>query len=232
MLTETSGLTSTRLPPERQLADAFGVGRRAIRTALEVLEEEGAVWRKQGRGTFAGRPAALNGSNARKLSEHTNPIEVMDVRIEIEPALARMAAARATPKLIQQLEKLAEKAAQSVDTPEWEQWDAAFHAKIAAASGNQLFIAIMDLIDGIRHNGPWQDFRSRMRSRGRTALSVEQHEAVLNAIRRFHPADAEAAMRRHLTSLRDAVLVELGEPSKQMAPNAKGAENRSEHNQR
>lgn len=214
LLADRSSSGTPRIPPERDLAETFGVGRRAVRTALEILEEEGVVWRRQGRGTFIGRPAALNGTNARKLAGHTNPIEVMDVRVEIEPALARMAAARATPKLIQQLEKLAAKAAQAVDTPEYEQWDAAFHAKIAAASGNQLFIAIMELIDGIRHNGPWQDFRKRMRSSGRMALSVKQHEAVIDAIRRFHPLDAEAAMRTHLTSLRDMVLAEIGGSNK------------------
>jgi DNA-binding FadR family transcriptional regulator len=181
-----------------------------VRSALGMLEEEGLIWRKQGSGTFSGRPAAPGAITSRTLSDNTNPLEVMDVRIEIEPALARMAAARATPSLIAQLEKIAEKAAESVDTPAWEQWDAAFHAKIASASGNRLFNAIMELIDGIRHDAPWQDFRSRVRSTGRTALSVKQHEAIIDAIRRLHPIDAENAMRAHLMSLRDAVLAELG----------------------
>lgn len=45
------------LPTERELSDTLGVGRREVRRALDVLEEEGRIWRKQGKGTFIG-PAA------------------------------------------------------------------------------------------------------------------------------------------------------------------------------
>jgi len=214
MLAAISDEEGTRLPSERELALSFGVGRRAVRSALEVLEEEGRIWRRQGQGTFGGQPSPFHGVAAKNLADHTNPLEIMDVRIEIEPALARMAAARATPTLIQQLERLAHQAEQSDDVASWERWDSAFHSKIAAASGNQLFIAIMGLIDGIRQNEAWLQFRTRVRSSGRTALSVEQHNAILDAIRRFHPLEAEMAMRVHLTSLRDSVIAEIGGAAK------------------
>src|SRR3546814_18010883 len=38
-----------QLPTERELAEQIGVGRRAVRRALEVLEAEGRIWRRQGR---------------------------------------------------------------------------------------------------------------------------------------------------------------------------------------
>ena len=43
-----------RLPTERAFAETFNVGRRAVRRALEVLEAEGLIWRRQGAGTFVG----------------------------------------------------------------------------------------------------------------------------------------------------------------------------------
>ncbi|PYE87917.1 GntR family transcriptional regulator [Phyllobacterium leguminum] len=218
MLESPSDEASIRLPPERQLVELLGVGRRTIRVALDILEKEGLIWRKQGQGTFGGQPAPLAGMPAMRLAEHTNPLEVMDVRIEIEPALARMAAARATPALIQQLERLALKAEQSTDAASWERWDSAFHAKIADASGSQLFIAIMAMINGIRQSPSWRQFRARIRSNGQTALSIEQHAAILDAIRRLHPLDAEAAMRAHVTSLRDAVIAEIGGGAKAGIP--------------
>ncbi|WP_188825780.1 FadR/GntR family transcriptional regulator [Brucella endophytica] len=218
MLESPSDEASIRLPPERQLAELLGVGRRTVRQALDVLEEEGLIWRKQGQGTFGGQPAPLVDMAAKRLAEHTNPLEIMDVRVEIEPALARMAAARATPALIQQLERLALKAEQSTDAASWERWDSAFHARIAEASGSQLFIAIMEMINGIRQSPSWRQFRARVRSNGRNALSVEQHAAILDAIRRFHPLDAEAAMRAHVTSLRDAVIAEIGGVAKASPP--------------
>ncbi|MGO8656855.1 winged helix-turn-helix domain-containing protein, partial [Rhizobium ruizarguesonis] len=40
-----------KLPTERTLSEMLGVGRRAVRRALEVLEAEGRIWRRQGSGT-------------------------------------------------------------------------------------------------------------------------------------------------------------------------------------
>ena len=45
--------TDGRLPTERELCNDLGVGRRILRRALETLEEEGRVYRRQGCGTFA-----------------------------------------------------------------------------------------------------------------------------------------------------------------------------------
>lgn len=195
-----------RLPPERELAVQLGVGRRALRRALEVLESEGLIWRRQGKGTFGGTERVSSTLRVNSLAEFTNPLEVIDVRIEIEPALARLAATKATPALIQQLEKLAGKAKESTDADSWELWDSAFHRKIAETAGNQLFILFMGMIDQIRQNEAWRHFRERARSPGRTTLSIEQHDAVIDAIRRFHPAAAEAAMRQHLMSVREALI--------------------------
>ena len=41
-----------RMPPERALAEELGVGRRSLRRALDILEQEGRISRHQGRGTF------------------------------------------------------------------------------------------------------------------------------------------------------------------------------------
>lgn len=198
-----------RLPPERELAEEIGVGRRALRSALDILEDEGLIWRRQGKGTFGGSQQVSSTLRVNNLAEFTNPLEVMEVRIEIEPVLARLAATKATPALIQQLERLATKAGESNDTDSWELWDGAFHRKIAEAAGNQLFILFMGMIDQIRQNDAWRHFRERTRSAGRTTLSIQQHEALIEAIRRFHPAEAEAAMREHLMSLRAALIEKM-----------------------
>jgi len=45
-----------RLPTERHLAAELEAGRASVRRALDTLEAEGLIWRKQGKGTFAGQP--------------------------------------------------------------------------------------------------------------------------------------------------------------------------------
>ena len=46
-----------RLPPEKELAEGLGVSRGTLRLALERLESNGEIVRRQGSGTFVGRVA-------------------------------------------------------------------------------------------------------------------------------------------------------------------------------
>lgn len=194
-----------KLPPERALMQRFKVGRRAIRQALNVFEGEGLIQRHQGKGTFIGSPAILPSLNIQEIARQTNPLELIELRIEIEPPLARMATLRATPALIAQLERFASKAEQATDVASWEQWDSAFHSKIAEAAGNQLFLTVMGMIDDIRQADVWRDFRHRLGSEDRNGKSIAEHAIIIDAIRSLQPQLAEQAMRDHLLSLRQKV---------------------------
>lgn len=76
------------LPTERELAETLSVGRREIRRALDVLEEEGRIWRKQGKGTFIGPAAPVEPLALQGLVQQTNLLEVMEARLQLEPGLA------------------------------------------------------------------------------------------------------------------------------------------------
>src|SRR5262247_1853966 len=115
-----------RIPPERTLANEMGVGRRSLRRALEVLEQEGQITRHQGRGTFVqgkpGTPPVVAAVRARdsdiavagamaaipfdRILEFTNPLEVIEVRLAVEPVIARLAALRASQADIRRLHGL------------------------------------------------------------------------------------------------------------------------------
>ena len=83
-----------RLPTERALSETLGVSRRAVRRALEVLEAEGRVWRRQGSGTYLGqRPDGWN-EHVGSIVAGTNLLEIMEVRLRVEPQLAQLAAMR------------------------------------------------------------------------------------------------------------------------------------------
>src|ERR671910_2308013 len=103
MLSEIDVTTDNRLPPERDLAQRFGVQRPALRKALAVLESEGQIWRHVGKGTFVGaRPVNSLGDIA-AIARKTNPGEVMRTRILIEPEVAALAALTATPEHVTEM---------------------------------------------------------------------------------------------------------------------------------
>lgn len=49
LINQHESTPGTPLPTERELSETLGVGRREVRRALDVLEEEGRIWRKQGK---------------------------------------------------------------------------------------------------------------------------------------------------------------------------------------
>jgi DNA-binding FadR family transcriptional regulator len=190
-----------QLPPERELALSLGLGRRAVRRAMEVLEAEGLVWRQQGKGTFVGRRPALQPQSFGNLAERTNPIEVMEARLQMEPALARMAALRCSNEDIAALERLARMTMAASDDDGWELWDSAFHRRIAECAGNGLMLALFDVVQRIRQAPDWRQLRSMVRTADRRARSFQDHEEIMAAIAARDGAAAERAMRRHLAAL-------------------------------
>ncbi|MGN6142143.1 MAG: FadR/GntR family transcriptional regulator [Mesorhizobium sp.] len=193
-----------RLPTERELTTALGVSRRAVRRALEVLEAEGRVWRRQGSGTYAGpRPDTLS-EHVGSLVAGTNPMEVMEVRLRIEPQLAQLAAVRAGTADVERLYELAGRTEQSTDADSHELWDGALHRQIARCAGNQFFLAIFDVINRVRQDSAWQTIRERARTAAGTAPLINaQHLAIVDAIAAHDPVRAGEAMRRHLLTLQE-----------------------------
>ena len=96
LVAQQSSVPDKPLPPERELASEFGVSRRSIRRALAVLEAEGQVWRRQGKGTYVGPTPPSAAFTLTQLSARTNFSEVMEARLHLEPNLAALAAQRAS----------------------------------------------------------------------------------------------------------------------------------------
>ncbi len=155
------------LPTERELAERFGVGRREIRRALDVLEEEGRIWRKQGKGTFVGPAAPVQPLALHDLPQQSNLLEVMEARLQLEPGLARLAALRASKEQIALMKRLLERM-NGITAPEdgdqHELWDSAFHRAIAEAAGNRLMLGLFDAVDAVRRDPGWQHLRVQART--------------------------------------------------------------------
>jgi len=197
---------SSQLPTERDLAEQIGVGRRAVRRALEVLEAEGRIWRRQGAGTFIGAEPHHPERHLRRLPEMSNMLEVMEVRLRLEPALAQLAALRATAADVERMRALAAKVAAADDTDGRELWDSALHRAIAAVAGNTLFLALFDVVDRVRQDETWRHLREALRTQESVTHYTSQHDEVLDAIERHDPKAAEQAMRQHLLDLQQRLL--------------------------
>ena len=195
-----------RLPTERDLSQRLDVGRGAVRRALEALEAEGLVWRKQGKGTFVGQPPDPSRSLAAKIVATADPLSVMEARLGIEPTLAALCARRASGEDVEKLRHIARRTAVvSHDSDSVEMWDGALHHFIAKTAGNPLLTAAFNLVDQVRMDDQWQIYRHRARSPEKLSDYACQHEEIIDAIAARDPEGARAAMTRHLELLRDAL---------------------------
>ena len=209
LLADLCGSPDRPLPPERDLSTRFGVGRRAIRQALAELAAEGRVWRRQGKGTYPGPMPAVVAPTLPRMAARTSFVEVMEVRLSVEPALAGLAAARATAAQAALIRRLAERTigqTAATPAPELEDWDGALHRAIAEAAGNRLFLDLFVMVDCIRHDPAWQQARAGVRTPERLERSAAEHLAIAEAIARHDPAEAARVMRHHIGTLRDALI--------------------------
>jgi GntR family transcriptional repressor for pyruvate dehydrogenase complex len=183
------------LPAERAIAEEYAVKRHRVRQALALLREQGDL-------DSTRRAGAAGGES---LIRSTNPLEVIELRLALEPALARLAAVRATPLEIARILR----AATTPPDMQRSTADLAFHKLVAAASGNGL---AADLYALLRKVG--SDSRVRVQSTvpacpNRLAQRDQEHHAVAEAIAARDPESAEAAMRAHLNAVHRVILNRL-----------------------
>lgn len=198
-----------KLPTERALSERFGVGRRFVRQALDALEAEGLVWRKQGKGTFAGQPLDPMGDLAAKITGETNALEVMEARLCIEPELAALCAQRMQPDEVARLRMLAQRQWEAEDAQAIELWDGSLHRLIAQCARNRPLLTAFSLLDKIRSNPDWVAIRAKGRDMASLQVTHNEHLALIDAIGAGHAQAARTAMRDHLETRFNALRGEL-----------------------
>ena len=72
---EAGAFEDGRIPPEVELADELGVSRTTVRDALSRLENEGAIYRRQGAGTFVNEQGLQIRSRLEEIWSYTQVLE-------------------------------------------------------------------------------------------------------------------------------------------------------------
>ncbi len=191
-----------RLPAERELASHFGVSRPTIRHALGTLASHGLVETRLGSGTFVvGPPDDAAGADAPPEAESTR--EIMETRLAVEVAAARLAARRSgngaeqlelMRAIVEAIERVADRALFPTEV------DLAFHRAVVQMTGNPFLAELMAPL--------WKPTAAMLASAfadGRwtpddTASVGAEHRAVFEALRVGDQELAGFAMERHLRS--------------------------------
>jgi GntR family transcriptional repressor for pyruvate dehydrogenase complex len=191
------------LPSERILTAQFGVSRGSIRDALRMLETIGLIETQHGRGTFP-RELTVDRLVAPLASmmtyQHDLQDELLDVRRMFEPAVARVAATRATEEDFADLQRILDTQRRKLKTGRSAIIeDTAFHAALARSTRNRVIVSLMATLNDLLV----ESRTLTLRQKGRPAKSVEGHEAVVAALRRRDAEGAARAMNNHIDQIAD-----------------------------
>ena len=138
-----------KLPSERVLAEEFGVSRNMLREKLRVLANKGMIESLPGKGNYVSnkQEECLVDYLEKSLFDDDNKdalLEVVDVRSVIEKAICAKATENATQEDIAELERLCELMEETrTDVKKYNEYDAQFHLRLAAASHNSLYLALL-----------------------------------------------------------------------------------------
>jgi len=191
-----------KLPPERELAELFGVSRPSVREALNILSTAGLVESHQGGGTIV--KSLVEISVGSPLSwiiecERERALDVIEVRKCMEAFTAYCAAQRALPDDVRKLETIVSEMRNNLDTgkPSLE-LDANFHIVVAQATRNVVCLHLMQTIFDAMKQFQMSVWRAVYITADDHRTLYLQHRSVLEAIRDRQPERARSEMLVHL----------------------------------
>jgi GntR family transcriptional repressor for pyruvate dehydrogenase complex len=183
MLADEGLRPGDRLPAERDLVARTGASRAAVREALGRLARDGLLTSRRGSGTYVAT---------------VDVAAITAVRVLLEPAAAAGAATHRSAAQARSLERALEELEETLDSPAaFAAADAAIHAGMAAACGNQ---ALRDVLDRLARSAAV----SRAATSGRRAVrerTLHEMRALVAAVRDRRADAAREAMARHLAAL-------------------------------
>lgn len=192
-----------KLPPERELAEMFGVSRPSVREALNILASSGLVETYQGGGTVV-RSLVENAAGT-PLSEliridGDRALDVIEVRKGMESWTAWYAAMRALPEDIRRIKVVVDGMERNLEEfKASEDLDANFHMLVARATHNVVWSHMMQSIFDAVQEFQRDVWRAVYLTKEDHTLLYSHHLRIYEMIRDRDPEGAREAMNEHLT---------------------------------
>lgn len=188
--------TGDKLPNEFELATELTVGRGTIREAIKLLAARNVVVIQRGKGTFVSKTPGITEdplglsfiSDKKRLSS-----DLMDVRVMIEPEIAKLAAENATSEEVEQMEKICDEITTLIHANEnHETKDIELHSAIAKSSKNVVVPSLIPIIQTAI------SLFINLTNRSLKEETIETHRQIVEAIKNKDGEAAKKAMQRHL----------------------------------
>lgn len=207
MITRGDYATGDKLPPERALADEFGIGRSSMREAIRVVEANGLLRTDHGIGVFVvrntRRPADLS---QLLIDEEFTVQELFEVRLSLERDAAGLAAQRITATEVAELEGIIAAAADSgLSDDGFVALDAELHRTIARITKNTLLLRLFDTVAPLLVTYSHQVIGLS----GRRKTAHAGHCAIVDAVVGNQVRDARSAVVRHIREVERDILEDI-----------------------
>jgi GntR family transcriptional regulator, transcriptional repressor for pyruvate dehydrogenase complex len=191
-----------RMPSERQLAEAFGVGRSAVREAIAALTLIGLIEVRHGNGTYLKRPDSPLLPQVVEwglLLGEQRTIDLVEARQLIEVDIAGLAAERRTEEDLEDLSRILARmeweARDDAEPTAFVDADVEFHLKLAEIARNS---ALRDVLSSIQ--ALLRAWIGRVIAEGYRDISYAEHVPIFDAVRARDASAAAEAMDAHMRS--------------------------------
>jgi GntR family transcriptional repressor for pyruvate dehydrogenase complex len=189
-----------KLPSELELCNQFGVSRTAVREALCTLSAKGLISVEKGRGIFVSHLSSehviKSMHNYLEIKSNKNsPLDVIQARMIIEPAIAEYAATHHTAEDMVKLKQNLDEMRENEDPVEHARLDMKFHYLIAQSSGNTIMPLILNPIHRLMPN-----IKKKIMDivPGAKDAALTWHQTIVDSIEECDPKKAYNAMKGHL----------------------------------
>ena len=207
----TTGIykTGDKLPPERTLAEQFGVGRSSMREAIRMLEASGLVATSHGVGVFVVNTTPRDAVRSELLIlDRFTVVELFEVRHLIEPEAAALSARRISASEAADLMRLLQAASDPRLPGEvFASLDNQLHTTIVRATKNRLLLQLYTSLAPLL----LEYSRRVLRLPGRRAHAHKDHTALVDAIIGHRVREARAEALNHLRDVEQDIVAALGQ---------------------